>query len=273
MSKNQPALTGVAQTMLLPLWGRYSESVKPDGLIRDDKCVEMVRQSGLNLAAVGRTQHPLTRLAWVARAWNADAALRGLTAQGNTTVLCLGCGLDTAFYRSGAGAVRWYDMDLPAVIAWRRQLVGEHERCRMIPGSVLDKKSYASVHAAGRLVVLALGLLCYFTADEVRRILSLAADAADDTVLVCDYFSKTGVAVSNRMVVAGAGAPMVWHAELAQSIAAMRPDAQVLDDYALFKRIMPLLSPADAAMAAKSDAVPVESMAVVRLQRHQGTNV
>lgn len=258
-------LTGVAGTMLLPLWGRYSESVKPDGLIRDEKCVEIVERSGIDMTGIGKTQHPLTRLAWVARAWNTDAELRRLTADGDATVLCLGCGLDTAYYRGGDAVARWYDMDLPEVIGWRRRLIGGHERCVTIPGSALDEESYKGVQVTGRLVVLALGLLCYLTADEVKRVVSLAAALADDAVLVCDYFSARGVEVSNSMVVKGLGAPMVWHAASAGEIAAMRPGAKALDDYPLFARIMPGLSGMDAAMAAKSDAVPVENMAVVRL--------
>ncbi len=259
------SLAGVAQTMLLPLWGRYSESLKPDGLIHDSKCVELVDSNGLDLKSIAGTQHPLTRLAWAARAWNADAELHKLITHGAVTVLCLGCGLDTAFFRAGANAAHWYDMDLPEVIAWRRQLIGGHERCTMIPGSVLDKNSYTDIRVTGRLVVLALGVLCYLTADEVSRTLSLAASLADDVVLLCDYFSQKGVEVSNSMVIKEIGAPMIWHATSAEGIAAMRPGAQVLDDYALFARIMPRLSETDAAMAAKSDSIPVESMAVVKL--------
>jgi hypothetical protein len=97
--------------------------------------VEIVEQHGLDLKLTELEQHPLTRLAWVARAWNTDEMLRGVLEDENTTVLCLGCGLDTAYYRSGQRAARWYDMDLPPVIECRRRLIGEEERCAMIAAS------------------------------------------------------------------------------------------------------------------------------------------
>jgi O-methyltransferase involved in polyketide biosynthesis len=258
-------LTGVMGTLLLPLMGRYTESKKVSGLIHDDKCVELVERHNLDLSAIEKAQHPLTRLAWVARAWNTDAALSGLLSSGEATVLCLGCGLDTAYFRAGEKAVRWYDMDLPPVMEWRRHLIGEYGRCAMIAGDVRDAAVYAGIEVTGPLVVLAMGVLCYLTADEVKQVLALAGGLAADVTLVCDYFSEKGIEVGNSMVVKGRGAPMIWHADSARDIAAMRPGAQVLDDYPLFARILPSLTAADAAMAAQSDAVRIQSMAVVRL--------
>jgi len=258
-------LSGVMGTMLLPLMGRYTESKRADGLIRDDKCVEIVEKNGIDLVDIEKTQHPLSRLAWVARAWNTDEELRALLADGNATALCLGCGLDTAYYRAGRKAARWYDMDLPPVIEVRRKLIGEEAPCVMIAGDALDKASYEDIRISGRLVVLAMGLLCYLAADEAARVTSIVSELSDDVTLVCDYFSQKGVEVGNSMVVKGKGAPMIWHVNSAGAIAAMRQGARVLDDYPLFSRIMPRLSGAEAAMAAQSDAMRIESMAVLRL--------
>lgn len=55
-------LQGIEKTILYPLWGRYTESKKPNGLIRDDKCIELVEKNGIDLAAVEKEQHAVNRL-------------------------------------------------------------------------------------------------------------------------------------------------------------------------------------------------------------------
>lgn len=44
----------------------------------------------------------------------------------------LGCGLETALYRNDNGKTLWYEVDLPAVIEYRRSLLGMQERDQAI---------------------------------------------------------------------------------------------------------------------------------------------
>ncbi|HQG44830.1 MAG TPA: class I SAM-dependent methyltransferase [bacterium] len=46
---------------------------------------------------------------------------RILAGHPGSTIVCLGCGLDRTFFRIGNGRLRWYDIDLPAVIYIRRR--------------------------------------------------------------------------------------------------------------------------------------------------------
>lgn len=54
------------------------------------------------------------------------------------TVGEIGTGLNTRFERVDNGQVHWIDLDLPEVIALRRQFFTDSDRQRMIAGSVLD---------------------------------------------------------------------------------------------------------------------------------------
>jgi O-methyltransferase involved in polyketide biosynthesis len=56
----------------------------------------------------------------------------------NASVVNIGAGLDTTFYRVDNGRIHWYDLDLPAVINVRRQLLPEPERVTYIAKSLLD---------------------------------------------------------------------------------------------------------------------------------------
>jgi O-methyltransferase involved in polyketide biosynthesis len=53
-------------------------------------------------------------------------------------VVDIGCGLDTRFERLDNGQLEWVGLDLPDVIALRKQLLPEMPRTRLIACSALD---------------------------------------------------------------------------------------------------------------------------------------
>lgn len=53
-------------------------------------------------------------------------------------VVNVGCGLDTRFQRIGGGKAVFYDMDLPEVIALRRELIPEQPGNAYIAASLLE---------------------------------------------------------------------------------------------------------------------------------------
>lgn len=263
---------GVEATMLLPLWGRYSESRKAGGLVKDGKCEEIVAKAGFDFSSLEAKQNPASRLAWVARAWNVDRELEKAAAGGPFTVVCLGCGLDTAFYRQRLpGLVRWYDVDLPNVIEVRRRLVGEAPRCVTVAGSVLHAETYGNIRVEGGLFVLAVGLLYYFTEDDVRRVLSHVAGLAPEAGIVIDYCSAQGVAIANRMVIQDcSGARMIWSAEGEDDIRKLHPAVRAVETYPVFAKIRSLLTGEEAKAAEISDRMRIMSFAAVKLGRVAG---
>ena len=75
----------------------------------------------------------------VARAKQFDDKVRAyITVHPRASVVNIGAGLDTAFYRVDNGLIHWYDLDLPLVINFRRQLLLEPERVTFIAKSFLD---------------------------------------------------------------------------------------------------------------------------------------
>ena len=47
----------VEKTLLLPLWGRWSESIKASGLIYDEKSIEIVEQLDYDFAGMTQQHH------------------------------------------------------------------------------------------------------------------------------------------------------------------------------------------------------------------------
>ncbi len=76
------------------------------------------------------------------------------------------------------GIFKWYDLDLPDVIQFRRQFFSENERIRFISKSVLDPAwtEEISLPDDSTVIIIAEGLLMYFTEEEVSQILTLLAN-------------------------------------------------------------------------------------------------
>lgn len=84
--------------------------------------------------------------------------------------------MDTRICRVDNGILKWYDLDLPEVISIRRQFFSENERIRFISKSVLDSAWVSEINTSGRVVIIAEGLLMYFTEENVAYIFGLLAN-------------------------------------------------------------------------------------------------
>ncbi|HNY17513.1 MAG TPA: hypothetical protein PKL75_08680, partial [Treponemataceae bacterium] len=67
MSTTKITLTGVQETLLLPLWGRAHETKKDKPLLIDKEAVRIIDQIDYDFSQIERRVNPLSRMAWVAR--------------------------------------------------------------------------------------------------------------------------------------------------------------------------------------------------------------
>ena len=115
-------LSGVAETLLIPLYNRAMESLRSDALIEDGKAVALVTQGSLDFSRV--RQIPMNELLKAMRiifTREFDRYTRDfLSRHPQAVVVHIGCGLDSRFERVDNGRVEWYDLDLPEVIELRR---------------------------------------------------------------------------------------------------------------------------------------------------------
>lgn len=103
-----------------------------------------------------------------------DRFVRGfLVRHPAATVVHLGCVLDARFQRVDNGQVRWFDLDLPDVIALRRRLLPEADRNRYVAGSAFDPGWMDQLAAADgdSVLVVAEAVLPYFEEAHVRDLI------------------------------------------------------------------------------------------------------
>jgi O-methyltransferase involved in polyketide biosynthesis len=195
-------LSGISQTMLGCLWGRAQLSKKYSSLFYDEKAIELVEKidyddfstsddgplQGLELSffrIFSKLDLPEFGLITL-RARQFDEKVKAyIKEHPSASVVNIGAGLDTTFYRVDNGLIHWYDLDLPAVIDIRRQLLPEPDRVTYIGKSIFDPSWCKDVkHTEDGVFMIAGGVFRFFTESQLKQFFSALADNFDGGEIV-----------------------------------------------------------------------------------------
>jgi O-methyltransferase involved in polyketide biosynthesis len=199
-------LSGVSQSMLGCLWGRAQLSKRYPSLFYDAKAIELVEKIDYDdLAADEPLQDLELRFFCVAHQLDLpevgpitlrarlfdEMAKAYMKEHPRASVVNLGAGLDTTFYRVDNGLIHWYDLDLPEVIDVRRQLLPEPDRVTYIAKSIFDPSWCADVsHSGDGVFMIAGGVFHWFEESQVKQFFSLLADNFDGGEIVFNVISR-----------------------------------------------------------------------------------
>jgi O-methyltransferase involved in polyketide biosynthesis len=173
IEKYTPALDGVPETLLWPLWNRAAEQRVKEPLIQDPMAAALVEKIDYDFAAsFGK---PNASHAVRSRVFD-DAARAWLQTHPERTIVSLGEGLDTQFWRIDNGKMRWLSVDLEESIRIRTELLPGHERMQTLICSAFDRAWMEHVPEQEPVFIIMAGLLMYF---EEQEIFSLLCDIAE----------------------------------------------------------------------------------------------
>jgi O-methyltransferase involved in polyketide biosynthesis len=247
---NSRGLTGVAATLLIPLYIRAMESQRPDALLKDETAVALVTRMDSVFSQIRRIKmDEEDRVALVLRNREFDRAARDFVAHHpEAVVVHIGCGLDARFERVDNGQVEWYDLDLPEVIELRQKLIdGERARYRFLGCSVFDNAwlDAVSVHRTRRVLFLAEGVFAYFEEQRVRALLLRLGKWFPGAELIFDALSPFLVRANNlrlRISRTGIGARYHWGLRRGRDLERWGEGICLLDEWHPFDRPDPRLS-------------------------------
>ena len=111
----------VSETLIIPLYFRAKESVRPDALLVDNAALELVNRIDFDYSRIRLGAHDQVLIIMRVREFD-RMARKFLEEHPGAVVVHIGCGLDTRYKRLEDMQVEWYDLDLPEVIALRRQV-------------------------------------------------------------------------------------------------------------------------------------------------------
>lgn len=157
-------------TLFIPLYGKALMS--KDRVFPDETAERIVASVDFDFSTIDTSKKLAIYMAMRAAQYD-ELAESHLAAYPDSTVIQLGCGLDSRCVRIKAKPPKWYDLDLPVVISIRRQYYPETEEYKMLPSSVTDLSWLDSVEDNGKpVLILAEGLTMYLTEQEVVSLMT-----------------------------------------------------------------------------------------------------
>jgi O-methyltransferase involved in polyketide biosynthesis len=164
--------------------------------------------------------------------------------------LCInvGCGLNASFEQveeAGGGRFTWIDLDLPEVIAIRRQFFVETARRRIIAGDITKSSLFGMLPwlDGQPALIVAEGLLYYLKPTQVEAFLDALAEAADlrraHTEIAFDYVSRLGAwIVGRRPAHQQLGTAYAWTLRRPSDLIRRDPRLELVEDTNVFMRAM-----------------------------------
>ena len=211
MEARKIRLTEEKETYLATLYGKALDAAVEHPILGDHFAADAVARidydfKELKLPNGGEITLPM-------RAWHFDQWTQAfLAANPKSTVLHLGCGLDSRVYRIDPGPqVRWFDVDYPDVIALLAQLYLERDGYHRISASVTDLAWLDAIPGDTPVLVVAEGLVMYLPEQEGTALFRWTTEQFSGGQIAFDGYSGSMVRLVSRLAtVRGAKVELVW---------------------------------------------------------------
>ena len=244
-----PDLSGVAETLLIPLHNRAMEALRPDAIMKDEKAVALVRQMNYDFSQITKIRMlEANKVARIMLTREIDRYTRDfLSRHPKAVVVHIGCGLDVRFERVDNGQVEWYDMDLPEVIELRRKFIGDDgERYHLLACSVFedDWLDVVKMHSRQDFMFLAETVLVYFSEAQVKSMFFKLRDNFPNAELVFEGWTPFFIWSGNRQLSRAKFAGLLrWGFWNSKSIENWGEGIRLLGQWGFFDKPEPRMTP------------------------------
>jgi O-methyltransferase involved in polyketide biosynthesis len=204
-------LSGAPQTMLATLYAKALDADLERSILDDRHAKEVVERIDYDWSKTAIT--PRLSPSVTTRSAHFDKWVRQfLTVHPQSTVLHLGSGLDTRYFRVEPGpSVEWYEIDYPDVAELRRQLLPTPEHYHVVAASVTDPAWLRDIPADRPTLALGEGLTMYLTEQDGAALLRRIVEQFPSGELQFDAFSRFGIKSQwTNTVVRRSGAMLYW---------------------------------------------------------------
>jgi O-methyltransferase involved in polyketide biosynthesis len=228
-------LHGAAQTMLTTLYLKALDADFARPILGDRYAKEAVARLDYDWRdlGIGRKWAPLVTV----RAAQYDLwATQFLAAHSDSTVVHLGCGLDSRVYRLDPGPdVEWYDVDYPAVIALREQVYPTRPRYHLVATSATEDAWLSRLPTDRPVLLLAEGVSMYLAEHDGVSLLRRIVDHFPSGELQMDFYNWFGIKTQGtQKIVRRSGSTLRWAVNSPQDVLTRVPGLRLLIAVSLF---------------------------------------
>lgn len=184
----------VEDTLFVPMLGRIYVSKNFPSLLYDEKALKLEKKIPSSVIK-GDKQKEYTLVASASRSKNMDRYIDSfLMMNPSGNIVELGCGLETTLYRHKGHKGKWYLLDLPNVIEYRKSLLGEEDAI-YLPYSIFSSDWEKEI-GEEKTLFIASGLFYYFSYEDVIKILAKVHFLKGE--IVFDAVDKTGMKMMSK---------------------------------------------------------------------------
>ncbi len=183
-------LEPVSETLLITTYLRSLETQKVDGIIKDYKSVEIINGIDYDFA---KYKSSINQALIAIRTQVIDEFVSSFIIQyPQATIVNLGTGLCTRFFRLDNGSIQWIGIDLPLVKGIWDSLLGETARHHYHACSVLDLSWSKRIKEmkSQQVLFIAEGLLMFLSEIEVKYLLQNIRDIFPNSEIIFDSLGR-----------------------------------------------------------------------------------
>jgi O-methyltransferase involved in polyketide biosynthesis len=228
-------LSGAAQTMLTTLYLKALDADFRRPVLGDTYAKDAIERLDYDWSQIGIT-HRWAPLITVRSAQYDIWASQFLAVHPHSTVIHLGCGLDSRVFRLNPGpGVQWYDVDYPAVIALREGIYPPRSDYHLISTSATDPSWLDQIPSDRPTLLLAEGISMYLTQKDGLALLQRFVDRFPSGELQIDFYNWFGIRTQKmQTLVRRSGSTLYWAVNGPQDVLDRVPGIRLLAATSLF---------------------------------------
>lgn len=228
-------LTGVTETLLIPLLGRAADSVTEHPILGDPYAKGVVEKLEYDFAKLPMPPSHAGAVALRTRFYDRWTTAF-LATHPHATVLHLACGLDSRNQRVEWGPnVRWIDLDLPEVVDLRRRVLPTSfpgKDYKLVAADITDDAWLKEIPTDRPILVVMEGLLSYLLPEDATGLLKRLVEAFEEGELHFDSISVKVLSAGNKQTktaVSQTGAKFQWAVDDLKDIEKTHPRLRLIE--------------------------------------------
>lgn len=221
------------RALLINVADRIHTSEKHPEILNDGKALSLKDDIPEDILQA-RGQNEYIYVSSTVRAADMDYYIRTfLREHPDGTVLNLSCGLETSFYRNDNGTATWFELDQPAVIDFRQEMLGTEPRDRPVRGMLFEDAWKEEVRAEAKEPILAVasGVMHFLALEEGMDFLRGLGASFPGIRIVFDAANAQGMRETQQYMkqIGGDGETEYFYVDDEQAFLSSLGNASLLD--------------------------------------------